>query len=283
MSSRCKHIAVALIFAGVLLGGCDRGEQPAAKVTIRLATTTSTENSGLLAVLLPVFTEQTGIGVHVLPMGTGRALQTGIDGNCDALLVHAPAAERKFVTDGWGVARRRVMYNEFLILGPASDPAGVKGMTSPTEAMRAIASAEARFVSRGDNSGTHKKELALWKAADLEPAGEWYYSVGKGMGHTLTMAGQIQAYTLCDSGTFLKFRDKISLAKLLSGDETLLNPYSVIAVNPVRHKHVQFEAATKFIEFLTGPDARRIIGQYTIAGELAFHPWPINSDEEPAK
>ena len=249
--------------------GCDTQENN----TIRLATTTSTESSGLLDVLLPVF-QQTGITVEVMPMGTGRALRTARDGNCDLVLVHAPQAEEKFVADGWGVQRRQVMYNDFVLLGPASDPAQIKAAASAPEALKRIAAAGAAFVSRGDNSGTHKKEQALWAAAGVAPSGQWYRSVGKGMGETLTMADQMGAYTLADRGTFIKFRKKIALAVLVEGDRALHNPYGVIAVNPAKHPHVKYEQALKFIEFLTSDEGRKLIGGYKLDGEVLFHPWP---------
>lgn len=273
-------VAVVLVLAALPAGcrpkeaGGPAGPEGAPAVSIRLATTTSTENSGLLDVLLPEFRRRTGIEVQVMPMGTGRALKTGSDGNCDVVLVHAPQAEEKFVADGWGVRRRQVMYNDFVLLGPASDAAGIQAAASAPEALKRIAAAGAVFVSRGDNSGTHKKEQALWAAAGVAPSGRWYRSVGKGMGETLTMADQMGAYTLADRGTFIKFRKKISLAVLVEGDKALHNPYGVIAVNPAKHPHVKYDEALKFIEFLTSDEGRRLIGGYKLDGEVLFHPWP---------
>jgi len=253
--------------------GCGDGGSARAAKTIRLATTTSTENSGLLDVLLPAFREKTGVEVQVLPMGTGKALRTAEQGNCDVVLVHAPRAEEEFVRDGWGVDRRQVMYNDFVILGPGNDPAKVKGMTA-AEALERIAATKATFVSRGDKSGTHRKEQELWAAAGLDPDGPWYHSVGKGMGETLTMANEMPAYVLADRGTYLKFRGKIDLVVLVEQDKALHNPYGVIAVNPGRHEHVDYEAASKLIEFLTSDEGQTLIGGYKVEGEVLFHPWP---------
>ncbi len=222
---------VILLACGLGLGGCEREPAPPAKL-LRLATTTSTENSGLLDVLLPASRERTGIEVQVMPMGTGKALRTARDGNCDVVLVHAPEAEADFVRAGWGVNRRGVMYNDFVLLGPAGDPAGVRGCGSAAEAMRRIAAARAAFVSRGDGSGTHRKEMALWRVSGVSPSGPWYRSVGQGMGQALTMADEMRAYVLADRGTFLKFREGLDLTELFSADAALHNPYSAIAVNP---------------------------------------------------
>jgi tungstate transport system substrate-binding protein len=262
-----------------LLAGC--GPQPASNppAVLRLATTTSTENSGLLDVLLPEFRRRTGIEVHVMPMGTGKALRTARDGNCDVVMVHAPEAEAQFVRDGWGVDRRQFMYNDFVVLGPAADPAAARGAASVVDALKAIAAAGRPFVSRGDNSGTQKKETSLWRQGSLNPDGDWYRSVGKGMGEALTMANEMQAYVLADRGTYLKFRRKIELVVLVEGDAALHNPYGVIAVNPARHGHVNHEAARKLIEFLTSEDGQRLIGDYKLEGERLFHPWPEDSSQ----
>ncbi len=194
------------------------------------------------------------------------------------MLVHAPKAEREFVEGGWGVGRRQVMYNDFVILGPASGPAGIDGSNSAAAAMKRIAASQSMFVSRGDRSGTHAKEKELWRQAGIQPAGGWYRSVGKGMGETLTIANEMQAYVLADRGTYIKFRDKIGLIILVAGDEALHNPYGVIAVNPAKHPHVKYNEAMKLIEFLTSDDGRAIIGGYKMDGEVLFHPWPKASE-----
>ena len=261
-----------LLICTVLLIGCSDQEPKA----IRLATTTSTESSGLLDVLVPAFRAKTGINVHVMPMGTGKALRTARDGNCDLVLVHAPQAEQQFVDQGWGVHRRQVMYNDFVILGPASDPANVRPLKNPAEAMKRIAASGAIFVSRGDNSGTHKKECQLWQQTGLAPDGQWYRSVGKGMGQTLIMANEMNAYVLADRGSFIKFRKKIDLVVLVAGHEMLYNPYGVIAVNPAKHPHVKYSLAMQFIAFLTSDQGQKLIGDYKLEGETLFHPCSAN-------
>ncbi len=265
---------IAVVACGVLLPGCERQSSSPAVRVIRLATTTSTENSGLLDVLLPAFQRRTGIVVHVLAMGTGQALQTARDGNCDVVLVHAPQAEEQFVAAGWGVDPRPVIYNDFLFLGPAADPAGLKGVASPVTAVQRISATKSLFVSRGDNSGTYAKEEAFWQAARVRPVGKWYRSVGKGMGQTLIMADEMNAYVLVDRGTYVKFRKRIQLVPLLAGDRTLHNPYSVIAVNPARHRHVKYDDVMKFIDFLVSEECRALVGGYRLDGEILFHPWP---------
>ncbi len=265
-----KHIrySITLLTCLILLAGCGEQEPKA----IKLATTTSTASSGLLDVLLPAFHQKTGIAVQVMPMGTGKALRTARDGNCDLVLVHAPKAEEQFVNEGWGVKRRQIMYNDFVILGPASDPAEVRGTESAVEAMKRIAAVGSVFVSRGDNSGTHKKELELWEAVGLKPTGPWYRSVGKGMGQTLIMANEMEAYVLADRGSFLMFRKKIDLVVLVAGDKMLYNPYGFIAVNPKRHPQVKYVQAMKFIEFLSSEEGQKLIGDYKLDGEILFHP-----------
>jgi tungstate transport system substrate-binding protein len=279
---RVKKLGYVIVVLALiaLQGGCKEGSSSQTR-TIRLATTTSTENSGLLDVLLPAFQNDTGIEVHVMSMGTGKALRTARDGNCDVVLVHDPKAEAKFVAEGFGANRQKVMYNDFVILGPASDPAGVKGMKSAAEAMAKIAAAKSIFISRGDNSGTHNKEMVLWQAAGLEPSGRWFRSVGRGMGDTLEMADQMKACVLVDRATFIKFRRKIDLVVLVDGDKRLHNPYGVIAVSPTKHPHVSYNDAARFIDFLTCDKGRKIIGDYRLQGEILFHPWPKRG-EQPA-
>ena len=256
--------------------GCRETPQGASRretVTIRLATTTSTENSGLLDVLLPAFNRETGITVQVMSMGTGKALRTAANGDCDVVLVHARSAEEKFVADGHGVNRRDVMYNDFVLLGPARDPAKVRGAGTAAKALQRIATAKATFCSRGDDSGTHKKEMSLWQAANIaQPDGAWYQETGQGMGATLTVANEKQAYLLVDRGTYIAYRGKLELTVLCEGDAALHNPYGVIAVNPAQHEHVNVDAAMKFIDFLTSPTGQEIIGTYRVDGEILFHP-----------
>ena len=244
---------------------------PAQENRLRLATTTSTENSGLLDMLHPVFEQMSGLKVDIIAVGTGKALKLGENGDVDLVMVHARAAEDAFVAAGFGVNRRDVMHNDFIILGPAADPAGVKGLDA-AGACTKIAAARAAFVSRGDDSGTHKKELALWAGAGLQPAGGWYKEAGQGMGAVITMAENLQAYTLADRGTYLAMVDKISLQVLVEGDRELFNPYGVIAVNPERHPHVKYRDAMQYIDWITSPEAQELIGGYRRNGQVLFHP-----------
>jgi len=247
-----------------------------------LATTTSTADSGLLEAILPVFEKANNAKVKVVAVGTGQALKLGQDGNADVVLVHARAQEDKFVADGWGVDRRDVMYNDFIIVGPTQDQAGLKGMTMAAAALQAIANRQATFASRGDNSGTHSKEKDLWKQAGLEPKGDWYKSLGQGMGDTLIFANEKGAYTLADRGTYLSMKDKLpNLSVLVGGasikensDQSLLNPYGVIAVNPARYPSVKFALAQKFSAWLTSVETQKLIGQYGVArfGQPLFYP-----------
>jgi len=239
---------------------------------IKLATTTSTENSGLLAELLPVFQEKSGIQVDVIAVGTGKAITHGENGDVDLILVHARSREDAFVDAGFGVNRRDVMHNDFVLLGPAGDPAGIKGKTDAADAFSAIASAEGEFLSRGDDSGTHSKEKSLWSAAGIIPGGIWYKETGQGMGSVLTMSSEVQAYTLTDRGTYLAMKEKLELEVLVEGDSRLFNPYGVIAVNPQKYKHVNYSGAMEFITFLTSPEGQSIINRFKKNGEQLFYP-----------
>lgn len=236
---------------------------PSQCTSIILATTTSTENSGLLSFILPDFEQKTGIKVKVVAVGTGQALKLGEDGNADVLLVHAPALEEAFMAAGYGVDRQPVMYNDFIIVGPADDPAGIRGAGSAPEAFRRIAESQAVFVSRGDESGTHVKEKDIWKAAGITPAGDWYRSIGQGMGPTLTTAAEMRAYTLSDRATFLAMKAKgLALETLVEGDANLLNPYSVIAVNPQRYPQICYAGAQAFIQWITSLPTQELIASF---------------------
>lgn len=240
---------------------------------IKLATTTSTENSGLLDYLLPVFTEKTGIKVDVISVGTGKALKLGENGDVDLVLVHARTLEDAFVEKGFGVDRKDVMYNDFIILGPESDPAGIgKRAKTAAKAFLYIAKKKKSFISRGDNSGTNVKELSIWKKAGITPKGRWYKEAGMGMGEVITMANNLLAYTLADRGTYLAYKDKIDLVVLLEGDEVLFNPYGIIAVNPERHEHVDYEGATALINWITSEEGQTLIGEFRKNGEILFKP-----------
>jgi tungstate transport system substrate-binding protein len=238
--------------------------------TLTLATTTSTQDSGLLDVVLPVFEKQFNVKLKVVAVGTGQALKLGSDGNADVVLVHARKQEDDFVAAGDGIHRRDVMYNDFILIGPASDPAKVKGVKFAAEAMKQIAAAPAPFASRGDNSGTYTKERDLWKAVNLDPKGAWYLSVGQGMGETLTFANEKGAYTLSDRATYLAQKAKLpSLVVVVggnkieeNGDPALLNPYGVIPVNPVKHPNVKADLAEQFARWLTSVETQKLIGQY---------------------
>lgn len=242
---------------------------------ITVASTTSTEQSGLFAQLLPAFTEATGIGVRVVALGTGQALDVGRRGDADVLLVHDRAAEDRFVAEGWGGPRHAVMYNDFIVIGPVADPAGILGLKDTAEALRRIAAARAPFVSRGDRSGTHAAELRLWQAAGIDPVagrGAWYREVGQGMGPALNAAAAQGAYILADRGTWLAFRNRQVLTVLLEGDRQLFNQYGVIAVSPTRHPHVKAAEADRFVAWLLGPPGQAAIAAYRIGGEQLFFP-----------
>jgi tungstate transport system substrate-binding protein len=239
---------------------------------LRLSTTTSTENSGLLKVLLPPFEKANGVHVDVIAVGTGKALKLGESGDVDVVLVHDPGLEEAFVAAGFGVDRKPVMHNDFVIVGPGDDPAGIRGAASAAEAFQRLGGGKAPFVSRGDESGTHQKEKALWKAAGLKPEGAWYVQSGQGMGEVLQMANEKRGYALCDRGTFIAYEKKVELAVLSEGDPRLFNPYSVIAVNPARQPHVRYDLARKLIGYLTGPEGQKAIGGFQLEGKQLFFP-----------
>jgi tungstate transport system substrate-binding protein len=242
---------------------------------ITLASTTSTENSGLLGDLIPQFRARSGIDVRVVAVGTGRALQIAKRGDADVLLVHDRKSEDRFVAEGWGLERRDVMYNDFILVGPAADPAGVRGGKDVPRALESIAAHSLPFVSRGDDSGTHKAELRLWKAAGLDPteqSGSWYLETGSGMGASLNTAAGMGAYTLADRGTWLSFRNRQGLVLAVEGDPRLANPYGVILVNPARHPHVKEIAARAFVDWLVSAEGQAAIAAFRVAGEPLFRP-----------
>lgn len=241
-----------------------------AEERLRLATTTSTENSGLLAVLLPPFEQAHDCKVDVIAVGTGKAIKLGEAGDVDVVMVHDQANEEKFVAAGFGVEHKELMYNDFVLLGPSSDPAGVLGSADSAEALKKIAASGAPFVSRGDLSGTHSKEKELWKAAGIEPAGAWYLEAGLGMGEVITMAGERQGYTLSDRGTWIAFAAKNDLRIVAEGDKRLFNPYGVIVVNPARHPHVKVKLAEAFVAFLLAEEGQKLISGFTVNGQQLF-------------
>jgi tungstate transport system substrate-binding protein len=239
-----------------------------------LATTTSTQDSGLLDVILPDFEEKANAVVDVIAVGTGQALEMGAAGDADVLLVHARAREDEFVANGDGTERFDVMVNDFVIVGPESDPAGIAGMTSAVDAFKAIAESGSLFVSRGDDSGTHTKEKAIWKEAGIEePSGDWYISAGQGMGEVLTMSDEQLAYTLSDRATYAARKEEgLGLVILVEGDTILFNPYGVIPVNPEKHPGVHFELATQFVEWITSLETQQMIADFMIGGTQVFVP-----------
>ncbi len=297
-----KHVnAVRVLMKTVLLLCCLAaatalgGEEP----VLRMSTTTSTQASGLLDVLLPAFTTETGIRVKVIAKGTGAAIRDGMDGNVDLIFVHAKEREERFVRQGYGVRRYAVMHNDFVILGPSSDPAGIRGMEDAAAALRRIAAARAPFVSRGDDSGTHTREQQLWRATGLplatvvqplvskgrrqeveyavpRDAGGWYLSIGQGMGRTLTMADERRAYTLADRGTYIKYRFgrkvPVDLEVLCQGDPRLLNPYGIIPVNPHRYPDVHYDLAMRFVRWLVSARGQALISGYRLFGRQLFYP-----------
>jgi len=252
---------------------------PAEETSIVVASTTSTQDSGLFGYILPIFERKTGIAVKVIAQGTGQALDTARRGDADVVFVHAKPAEEQFVADGFGVKRFPVMYNDFVLIGPRGDPAGIKGSRDVATALLTIKTKGVPFISRGDNSGTHIAEIRLWRAAgiDIEKgAGPWYRSIGQGMGATLNTAAASSAYVLSDRGTWIAFKNKGDLVVAVEGDRRLLNQYGVILVNPARHPHVRKELGQRFIDWLISPEGQQAIAAYKIEGEQLFYP---NADD----
>jgi tungstate transport system substrate-binding protein len=262
-----RLLVVSLLLCAMLL------PLSAQTVRLRLATTTSTQDSGLLPILNPPFEKLTGITVDVIAVGSGKAIALGQNGDVDVVLVHDRKAEDQFTAQGYGVNRRDVMHNDFVVVGPAEDPAKVAGAKTVAEAFARIAAAGTTFVSRGDKSGTNTKELDLWAAASITPKGAWYKEVGQGMGEVLVMSNSLKAYTLSDRGTWIAMRDKLPGLKILSqGDTGLFNPYGVIAVNPQKHPEVNYMAAMQYIAWVTSAQGQKIIRDYTLGGEQLFTP-----------
>jgi tungstate transport system substrate-binding protein len=286
---------LTVVFVLFMIPGATLGTEKA----LKMSTTTSTENSGLLDLLLPEFTGETGIRVKVFAKGTGAAIRDGMDGNVDIIFVHAKGREEKFVADGYGAFRLGVMHNDFIILGPGNDPAGIRGMKEAAMALRRIADKKAKFVSRGDDSGTHTKEQALWKSSGLEldkrtsvivkkgkkreitfiyPKGseKWYFSIGQGMGKTITFAEEKQAYTLTDRGTYLKYKygrsSGLDLQLLSEDDAALANPYGVIPINPKKHAHTKIQLAEEFAGWLVSERGQTLIKNYKLHGKQLFYP-----------
>ncbi|MBI4517952.1 MAG: substrate-binding domain-containing protein [Deltaproteobacteria bacterium] len=272
---RLSRLVAALALAVVVLSV----RPVAAQGHLRLSTTTSTENSGLLAAILPAFEQRFHLKVDVIAVGSGKALKLAENGDVDVVLSHAPELEETFVKGGFGVNRRDVMYNDFVIIGPPNDPATLRGSASAADAFKKLTAAHAIFISRGDESGTHQKEKELWQAAGLAPDGDWYVSAGQGMGPVLLMADERRAYTLADRGTYLTYKQKGELAIVFQGDSALFNPYTVIAVNPARHPDAKYVEAMQLIGWLTSPAGQKLIGEFTQGGEKLFHPTAVAMPE----
>jgi len=255
-------ILLLIAFAGMLSGESAR---------LKLSTTTSTQDAGILDVLLPPFEKKCNCQVNVIAVGTGKALKLGESGDVDVVLVHARPLEDQFVAAGFGVTRRDVMYNDFVIIGPTNDPAHVSGAKTAADALQRIPAAQAPFISRGDESGTYQKEIELWRSAGLNPQGRWYRSVGQGMGETIIMATEVRGYTISDRGTYIKFKQgKTDLKVLFEHEAVLFNPYGVIAVNPKKFSWVRYDLTMQFIDYLTGPEGQALIGGYRVGGEPVF-------------
>ena len=262
-------IAAAFLAAAALApaGGAEAADD---ERSITVASTTSTEASGLFGHILPKFEEATGIEVRVVAVGTGQAFDIGRRGDADVVFVHDRAGEEQFVAEGYGVERRPVMYNDFVIVGPASDPAGVAGMKDAAAAVQKIADAGAPFASRGDDSGTHRAELRLWEEAGVAPSGDWYRETGSGMGQTLNTASGMDAYALTDRGTWLSFQNRGNLTVQVEGDPRLFNQYGIILVSPEKHPHVKAEPGQAFIDWVTSDEGQQAIAEFKIGGEQLF-------------
>jgi len=271
MLNRRTLIAAAALGAVVFAAPLAQAQEK----SIVVASTTSTQDSGLFEYLLPLFTKKTGITVKVVAQGTGQALDTGRRGDADVVFVHAKSAEEKFLAEGQGVKRYPVMYNDFVLIGPKSDPAGIKGLKDVAKAFTTIKDKQAAFISRGDRSGTHVAELKLWKDSGIDIAkdhGPWYKSIGQGMGAALNTAGASNAYVLSDRGTWIHFKNKGDLQILVEGDKRMFNQYGVMLVNPAKHPNVKKELGQQFIDYLVSPEGQKDIANYKINGEQLFYP-----------
>lgn len=268
----------------VLLSLFAARETGAAERFITVASTTSTENSGLFDAILPVFTRESGIAVRVVSVGTGQAIRMAERGDADVLFVHHRPSEERFVTDGFGVKRHEVMYNDFVLVGPQDDPAGVRAAPDIVEALARLAARQAPFVSRGDDSGTNRREMMLWQAAGVDAraaSGGWYRETGSGMGTTLNIASAMGAYTVTDRGTWLSFNNKGELRVLVEGDRRLFNPYGVILVNPARHPHIKAADGQAFIDWLLSAAGQAAIAAYRIDGRALFFPSASGDSRQP--
>ena len=281
MQLRGKSIGLIVTLAGLLTGSPIQGAETASR-TVILSTTTSTQDSGLLDVLVPLFEKQSGYSVKTISVGTGQSLALASKGDADVALVHAPSLEKKYVADGKLQNRRLVMYNDFVIIGPKDDPAKIRTLESADAALEAIERAKARFVSRGDNSGTHNLEKSLWKSAGVRPGGSWYIESGQGMGATLGIAQERNAYTVTDRGTYLALQKRVTLPILIEGDRALLNIYSVMEVNPANGPRVNAAGGKAFADFMVSPQAQNLIKSFGVEkfGQPLFVPVAHKREEE---
>lgn len=262
----CNLLASVLLALLLSIGAVQAQE------ILKMSTTTSTDNSGLLKYLHEHYQAETGVQVAVIAVGTGKSLKLGANGDVDIALVHAPAAELEYVEQGYFVDRRAVMFNDFVIVGPENDPAGIKSAKTAAEALSKIAEGGADFVSRGDDSGTHKKELQLWQAAGIEPKGSWYIAAGQGMGAVLKLADEKLGYALTDRGTQIAFAEKMDLMVLNEGDAALGNPYHIMAVNPEKQPHVRYDLARQYTDFITSKTGQQLIAAFKVNGQQLFYP-----------
>ncbi|WP_293267927.1 substrate-binding domain-containing protein [Neptunomonas sp.] len=261
---------ISCLLSTMLLFSVSLGANAAENI-IRLATTTSTYNSGLLDKLLPVFEQEYGAKVHVIAVGTGKALRMGRDGDVDLVMTHAPAAEKSFIDQGYGIEAKSVMYNDFVVVGPVNDPAKIKGGMDVEHALRSIAASKSQFISRGDDSGTHKKELALWKASGTAPTFDGYKQIGQGMGKVLQVSDELQGYTMTDRGTWLAYQARLNLELMIAGDKRLFNPYQVMLVNPARYKGLNTDGARALAQWLVSAQGQQMVNDFRINGEVLFH------------
>jgi tungstate transport system substrate-binding protein len=252
-----------------------------AQERLRLATTTSVQDTGLMPYLMPHFEKLCGCKVDVIAVGSGQALRLASNGDVDMVIVHSPDAEAKFVNDGFGINRKTLMVNDFVILGPSSDPARIRGMKHAARALSSIQKTKSSFISRGDSSGTYQKEMSLWKKASIKPEGSWYFEIGQGMGAALTVADEKQAYTISDRATYLARMDQLRLRILLEGDPELTNPYSAIQVNPSRHPSVKSGLSRQLIEWLCSSEGQDLIGGYRVDGHDLFKPACADGEATP--
>jgi tungstate transport system substrate-binding protein len=281
MHTQKKSISILVLLLAVLLGTASQGTEAASRNVI-LSTTTSTQDSGLLDVLVPRFEKESGYSVKTVSVGTGQALALAAKGDADVALVHAPELEKKYVAAGQLRNRRLVMYNDFVIIGPQNDPAGIKSTKNSAEALKRVAGAKATFISRGDNSGTHTLEKNLWKQAGIDPKAAWYVEAGQGMGATLGIANERNAYTITDRGTYLALRRRVTLPILVEGDRALLNVYSVMEVNPANQQRVNTAGGKAFADFIVSPRAQDLIKTFGVEkfGQPLFVPVAHKNEEE---